>query len=152
MRYPVYLEHAMAGSKSAMDAELENYERKDDLVQRLQGYVTNEVLAKQLEVYVPLATVDEHIGKLVRASVDKEIANDATKDQVGEIAETKMKDFMNQQFQDLSGQIEELRTQVETTSNRPKLMKKVMKKVKKKRMKKVMMKAMKKVMIQKTNE
>ena len=91
MRHPVYLEHAM-GTKAEMDAELLNYERKDDLVQRLQGYVTNEVLKEQLNAYVPLATVDHHIGALVRTAVDKEIANDATKDQVGEIAETKMKE------------------------------------------------------------
>ena len=56
MRHPVYLEHAM-GSRSELDAELANYERKDDLVQRLQGYVTNAALEDQLKVYIPQSWV-----------------------------------------------------------------------------------------------
>ena len=80
-----------------MDAELENYERKDDLAQKLQGYVTHEVLKEELKVYVPMATVVDAVGPLVRTAVNEEVAKDATKEQIGEFAESKVTQLMKKE-------------------------------------------------------
>ena len=56
----MYLEHAMA-STTELDAdviaEFANYERKEDLALKLQGYVTGEAFEEKLKAYVPVAEI-----------------------------------------------------------------------------------------------
>ena len=93
----MYLEHAM-GTKELMDAELTNYERKDDLAQTLQEYVKSEDLAKQLKDYVPRDFLVKEVSTYVSKTVAEEIAKDVTKDKIGEIAESKVKQLMKQDY------------------------------------------------------
>ena len=117
----MYLEHAMAGTAStasedakfaeqmqSVREEFAKYQKKDALVETLQGYVTGEAFDEKLKAYVPIAMIQAQIDTAATTAVNEVLRGTAANEMVGKIAESKVTELVKV----LEARIEQLRTQV----------------------------------------